>query len=101
LERFNSLGVPIHLGEDKESHGLWAYLPMLYKQTQDSNGRDIIEISSIQLKTDVKYPIGIFAGMHYCKLLSPAKVMEWLYIDGLRARNFLSGKRAKLMTCGL
>ncbi len=24
------------------------------------------------------------AGMHYCKLLSPARVMEWLMVDGLR-----------------
>ena len=25
------------------------------------------------------------AGYHYCKLLSPARAMEWIYVDGLRA----------------
>jgi hypothetical protein len=24
------------------------------------------------------------AGYHYCKLLSPARAMEWIYVDGLR-----------------
>lgn len=24
------------------------------------------------------------AGYHYCKLLSPARIMEWIYVDGLR-----------------
>ena len=25
-------------------------------------------------------------GMHYCKLLSPARAMEWIYTEGLRTR---------------
>ena len=24
-------------------------------------------------------------GYHYCKLLSPARAIEWMYVDGLRA----------------
>ena len=23
-------------------------------------------------------------GFHYCKLLSPARALEWMYVDGLR-----------------
>lgn len=23
-------------------------------------------------------------GYHYCKLLSPARAMEWIYVDGLK-----------------
>jgi len=35
------------------------------------------------------------AGMHYCKLLSPARAMEWIYLEGLRARLSLSFSRSK------
>merc|ERR1719296_101755 len=27
-------------------------------------------------------------GLHYCKLLSPARAMEWIYVDGLKAKLF-------------
>jgi hypothetical protein len=29
------------------------------------------------------FPIEMFAGDHYCKLLSPFKAIEWLYVDSL------------------
>ena len=33
------------------------------------------------------------AGMHYCKLLSPARVMEWIMVDGLRLNYSLKSKK--------
>lgn len=104
LNRFRKHGVPLSMGEDVgclENGGLWIYLPMRYKQTRDSAGREMLQLRAVQLKTDVKYKIGIFAGMHYCKLLSPARAVEWIYVDGLRAGYSLSGNRAELMSCGV
>jgi hypothetical protein len=36
--------------------------------------------------TPVDYPIVSAAGYHYCKLVSPARAMEHIYLDGLRPR---------------
>lgn len=99
--RFDRFGTPMVMGEDKgcfHNGGLWIYMPMEYKLPRDSGK---LEISSIQLKTDVKYPIGMFQGMHFCKLLSPAKAMEWIYVDGLRAHYSLSGESPTFPSCGL
>lgn len=73
---------------------------MKYSQIQGSSAA-VLEVSSIQLKTDVSYPIGMFQGMHFCKLLSPTKAMEWIYVDGLRAHYSLSGNWPKILNCGL
>jgi hypothetical protein len=103
-ERFHKYGIPILVGEDQgcfHNGGLWIYLPMKYKLTGSNPDAVVLEVSSIQLKTDVKYPIGMFQGMHFCKLLSPAKIMEWIYVDGLRAHYSLSGNLPKIMNCGL
>jgi hypothetical protein len=47
-----------------------------------------IEIQSWQFvvpnTNDGHVPWVLPVGMHYCKLLSPARVMEWLYTDALR-----------------
>jgi len=34
--------------------------------------------------TDVNFKVQKFAGAHYCKLLSPLRALEWIYIDGLK-----------------
>jgi hypothetical protein len=36
------------------------------------------------MATPIDYKIQAAAGFHYCKLMSPAKAIEWILIDGLR-----------------
>ena len=58
----------------------YSQLPTPYLQN-----RWLLHIQSTAMVTDVTahiYPDS--AGFHYCKLLSPAKALEWMYVDGLR-----------------
>lgn len=36
------------------------------------------------------------AGMHYCKLLSPARSVEWMYVDSLRQKYSLKSQQSQL-----
>jgi len=39
------------------------------------------------MRTPSDYIIGAAANFHYCKLLSPFRAMEWIYIDSLFDRD--------------
>ena len=85
-DRFIKYGVPMVVGEDKGPYNvgpLWIWDPLSYSKTNVS-GKEVIEVRSVMMRTPKDYPIEAAAGMHYCKLLSPARVMEWMYVDGLR-----------------
>ena len=87
LSRFLNYGVPMVMVKDRGPYNagpLWIFNSLEYTKAKNSTGGDIIEVSSATLVTPDKYYIQLSAGMHYCKLLSPARVLEWVYVDGLR-----------------
>jgi len=42
-----------------------------------------MEVTARRLLSPTSFPIKEAAGMLYCKLISPAKIMEWILVDGL------------------
>ena len=85
--RFLEFGVQLVMAEDKGPYNvgpLWIWTPLSYSKSTNSTGGEIMEVQSVMLRTPTDYPIKSAAGMHYCKLLSPARAMEWIYVDGLR-----------------
>eukprot|EP00942_MAST-04A_sp_MAST-4A-sp1_P015053 g15053.t1 len=89
LNRFNAIGEPLVFGKDLGPYNagpLWIYNGLKYEDAKDKSE---MTIQSPMMHTDVDYKIKAAAGFHYCKLLSPARAMEWLYIDGLRAKGGL------------
>ena len=53
---------------------------MDYKTSPD---KKTVTVRSPMLRTSLKYFIPMVSGMHYCKVLSPFKAMEWMYTDSL------------------
>jgi len=79
-------GQQLVIGEDKGPYNIfpeWEGKSLQFVNGKQ-DGKPVMVVHSIMMKTSTKYLIPIFAGMHYCKLLSPARAMEWIYIDNRR-----------------
>ena len=70
------------VGDDEGPYNegpLWIWTYMGYKDSDDN--QEIVQ--SPMMRTPIDYAIKAAAGFHYCKVLSPFKVMEWIYNDGI------------------
>jgi hypothetical protein len=89
LARFKAIGEPLDFGDDiflGNAGPVWIENPLQYNEAKDKSK---VTIQSPCSHTPVNYSIASAAGYHYCKVLSPARAMEWIYIDGLRAKGHL------------
>lgn len=95
LDRFTKVGMKMTFGEDVlppiPIGPLWIYNALKYEQVKDDISKEtVMRVSAPAMKTPLEgiiihlYPDS--AGYHYCKVLSPAKTMEWLYTDSLHAQ---------------
>lgn len=73
------------IGEDKGPYGggpTWIFTSLSY---ENNNDKTELLVRSPAMKTPTDFWIKASAGFHYCKILSPARVVEWIYVDGLKA----------------
>lgn len=63
--------------------GLWEIKEMTYTENKSTGTMDA---SSYVYRMGNSFPVKAFAGDHYCKLLSPFKAIEWIYVDSLYAK---------------
>lgn len=90
--RFQTYGQKLIVGADLSTCAAgpcWIWDPLRF---QKDDAKNTVNVQSVWFGTQNEnpYPCGEFktipcdAGFHYCKLLSPAKALEWMYVDGLR-----------------
>jgi len=83
LARFQAKGRPLVMVADKApliSGGpwwIWTYMGW------NDKGVEGVEVQSIYIFVSLS-GLAYGAGNHYCKLLSPARALEWIYTDSLR-----------------
>jgi len=77
------MGQKIVTGDDNGPYNagpLWIWKFMEYDESEDHS---TLTVHSAMMRTPIDYFIESAAGFHYCKVLSPFRAMEHMYIDSL------------------
>jgi hypothetical protein len=91
LDRFDQYGQQLRFNNDTNYGNGFSWTTSVLKMSENST-TGYVDVQSYTLITDIDAkPLPIFApdGLdcyHYCKLLSPARAVEWMYVDGLRKK---------------
>jgi len=92
--RFHKHGTPLRMVADTWSRiGItgptWIHNKLTFTPAKDESGASVVDVAapyfSVENKNLGDVPYIETVGYHYCKLLSPARAMEWIYVDGLHA----------------
>lgn len=88
-KRYMERGIKLQAGKDVEhlSGPSWIWSQLDFSKEEECGGDDdelCRIIDSHTMSTGIDHPIPHVGGKLYCKLLSPARVLEWMYTDSLR-----------------
>jgi len=81
LTRYDAVGQPLTFLDDSESETgpTWVARHLILKNTTAS-----MTVQARSLISGPNFPVPVARNMLYCKLISPAKVLEWMLVDGLK-----------------
>lgn len=87
-DRYLNYGRILRTGKDKGPLNigpLWIYTPLEYVSVNEYN-QNFTNLISATLNTPVDFWLKSAAAFHYCKVLSPARALEWIYFDSLKGQ---------------
>lgn len=90
LARYNKQGKKLVIGDDLGPYNagpLWLFNYLTYTDNKDKTET---LIQSPMMRTPTDFHIKGAAGLHYCKILSPFRALEWIYVDSQKDRNKIS-----------
>lgn len=82
-KNYDEFGQKYVVGDDKGPYNagpLWIWTYMAYEESAD---KKTVTVQAPMMRTPLDYLVSSAAGFHYCKVLSPFKVLEWMYTDSL------------------
>jgi len=82
---YDSLGEKLvqTLDKQQKNGGLWIIEDLEWKDNSDKTEMDNTSVACVLAEDEL---VPIFRAMHYCKLLSPFRALEWIYVDSQYAR---------------
>lgn len=91
-QRYLERGIRLIPADDIEHHSgpAWIWSFMEYRPARSKDGREYRTVHSHVMTTPIDHPVPFAGGKLYCKLLSPAKVLDWMFTDCLRSKPNLS-----------
>ena len=87
VDRYNKLGKKLIMGDDKgplNAGPLWIWTYLSYHDSDDKKTSTVV---APYMSTSADFWEPQVRGFHYCKLLNPSRVLEWIYIDALYDRD--------------
>jgi len=82
-QRFSKFGYQVQVFPDKSYSTGFTWLLSSLEFARLPNNEAVFKVASPSLPTSLDAPFGV-GGMHYCKLLSPARAIEWMLVDSLK-----------------
>eukprot|EP00051_Salpingoeca_urceolata_P027436 m.481480 g.481480 ORF g.481480 m.481480 type:complete len:651 (+) comp22179_c0_seq1:58-2010(+) len=102
MARYQKIGQPLVIGADKTTcyaGPCWIYDPLVMHNDREGNRLTVQSIvfvtrdeNDFPCAENEKGHLPCDSGMHYCKVLSPARALEWIYVDGLRLHGSINNK---------
>ena len=96
IARYNLYGKKLVIGADLGPYNIGPLWIWNYIKYVDNADKTETTVQAPMMRTPVDYFLKPAAGFHFCKLLSPFRALEWIYIDSQYDHNGIRSNRSPI-----